>query len=164
MLTLLLLSWVWSDTTIAQAPPEEISAYRLQFVNSELSALKGSAQNKAEKVFNPTSDVSDILKTKLDSVILKNKKFKYAQGYRILVHSGTSSEEVVKIKDQLSTLVPLQPIYSVYKQPTFRIKLGDYADRVEAVSILYQISKDFPNAIVVQDQIMVLKEKPSEVK
>jgi hypothetical protein len=144
-------------------PPENTSAYRLKFENQSSNASSPTKETSGQDI-KSSYDVSSLLQSKIDSITLKNKKMKYAQGYRILVYTGTSSEEVSKIKEQVVSLVPTQSVYSVYKQPTFRLKVGDYADRVEASSVLYQISKDFPNAIVIQDQILILKDKPSESK
>ena len=141
-----------------------------QSLNEDVGQYRPKFNQVAEKVVEPiapqpfvaTVDVTRQLNARLDSIANKNKRFKYAQGYRILVYTGASSEEVAKVKEQVVALVPSESVYNVYKQPTFRIKVGDYFDRVEAGGTLGTLKKDFPNAILIPDQIVILKEKSSD--
>jgi hypothetical protein len=148
----------------AQTGAEDVSAYRPKY---NLAVDQIEATNNAQitkQPFAPKLDVTRQLNAKLDSLALKNKRFKYAQGYRILVYTGASSEEVAKIKEQVVALVAEEPVYSIYKQPTFRVKVGDFMNRVDAGASLQLLKKDFPNAILIQDQIVILREKVSEQK
>jgi len=139
---------------------EDVSQYRPKYN----LAVEQIAAPTARQPFVGIMDVTKQLNAKIDSLAIKNKRFKYAQGYRILVYTGGSSEEVAKIKDQVIILVGSEAVYSVYKQPTFRIKVGDYMNRVEAGSVIQTLKKDFPNAILIPDQIIVIKEKLGEQK
>ncbi|TAH26851.1 MAG: hypothetical protein EAZ07_02960 [Cytophagales bacterium] len=141
---------------------EEVSKYRLKY-NTSIEE-NGDIDNNSKQDFIPTLDVTKQLNQKLDSIALKNKKFKYAQGYRILVYTGSSSEEVNKIKAKVIEIVGSEPVYSVYKQPTFRIKVGDYLNRVDAGRVIMLLKTDFPNAILIPDQIIIIKDKSSEQK
>lgn len=141
-------------------------------VNDDVSLYRPKYKLVADQITTPTArqpyvpamDVTKQLNAKIDSTAIKNKRFKYAQGYRILVYTGAGSEEVAKIKDQVSILVGTEAVYSIYKQPTFRIKVGDYINRVEAAGVMQTLKKDFPNAILIPDQILIIKEKSSEQK
>ena len=160
----LLLQFATTRYCMAQAGAEDVSAYRPKY---HLAVEQIEATNNAQTTkqpFAPKLDVTRQLNAKLDSLALKNKRFKYAQGYRILVYTGASSEEVAKIKDQVVALVGDEPVYSIYKQPTFRVKVGDFMNRVDAGASLQLLKKDFPNAILIQDQIVILKEKASDQK
>ena len=47
------------------------------------------------------------------------------------------------------------PVYPQYKQPTWRVKVGDYFSRIEAQQVLLRIKDLAPNAIIVAEQINV---------
>lgn len=141
-----------------------------QPVNEDVGKYRPKYNVVAEPVTGPvvrqpfvaTADVTKQVNARLDSMAVRNKRFKYTQGFRILVYTGASSEEVAKVKEQVVALVPYESVYNVYKQPTFRIKVGDYSNRVEAGGVLGTLQKDFPNAILIPDQIVILKEKAAD--
>ncbi|MFN0049166.1 MAG: hypothetical protein ACKVOU_08600 [Cytophagales bacterium] len=98
------------------------------------------------------------LKVITDSITQANKLIKYAVGYRILVYSGINKEEANKAKVALYHLLPNEDNYNVYRQPNYRVLLGNYADRLQAYRTLkLEVSKLFPNAIVIQDNILIKK-------
>jgi hypothetical protein len=43
----------------------------------------------------------------------------------------------------------------VYNQPTFRVKVGDFVDRLDAQRVYAGLLADFPNAMVVQDKVEI---------
>ncbi|MCY5908922.1 SPOR domain-containing protein, partial [Salmonella enterica subsp. enterica serovar 1,4,[5],12:i:-] len=47
-------------------------------------------------------------------------------------------------------------VYNQFRQPRFRVKVGDFTSRVEANYILNDLKQIFPNAMVVPDQINLL--------
>lgn len=91
-----------------------------------------------------------------DSITETNKKIKLAKGYRILVYAGNNKEEANNIKANTYRILPDIDIITEFKQPNYRIKVGDFTSRLEANRILNQkISRSFPNAIVIEDNINI---------
>jgi hypothetical protein len=45
------------------------------------------------------------------------------------------------------------PAYMLYHQPNFKIRIGDCRTRLEALKLLTQVQKDYPNAFVVKDEV-----------
>lgn len=137
---------------------EDLSVYRPKYtVSVDDSTPKSSTSSVKNSV--PQKDATRLVNVKLDSLASKNKKMKFAQGFRVLVYAGNSSEEVKKVKIKLRGLLQDDAAYDEYKQPTFRVKIGDCFSRLEAYYVLSKLQKDFPNAIVVPDQINISKEK-----
>ena len=92
----------------------------------------------------------------LDSIFESNKKIKYMEGYRILAYSGSDKDEANRAKERLYQLLPDGDVYLVYKQPTYRIKLGDFTDRLEAKQVMMKkIIREYPKAIVIKDNILI---------
>jgi hypothetical protein len=45
-----------------------------------------------------------------------------------------------------------------YKQPTYRIKLGDFTDRLDAKRFLVKlIIREYPKAIIIDDNVLIKK-------
>jgi hypothetical protein len=141
-----------------QGYKEDLSVFRPKYIaNAEDTPSK--SVSPSGKVISQ-KDVTKQLNSRIDSLAVKNKRMRFAQGFRVLVYTGNSSEEVKKIKLKLRGLLsPDEEIYDEYKQPTFRLKAGDCYTRLEAFYILNKLQKDFPNAIIVPDQINMAKEK-----
>ena len=136
---------------------EDLSIYRPKYAQTSGDTQSKNATNN--KPFTPQQDITKSLNSRIDSLSVRNRRMKFAQGFRVLVYTGNSSEEVKKVKLKLRTLLDDEPVYDEFKQPTFRVKAGDFYNRLEAYYMLSKLQKDFPNAIVVPDQINIVKEK-----
>lgn len=135
---------------------EDLSAVRPVFVNPDTLTGKSTApvattpqtfQNDASKKMNP----------RIDSLAEINKKYSTMDGYRILVYTGTSSDEAQKIRQLVYAYNSDLNVYTQYKQPSHRVKVGDFTNRVEANYILNDLKQSFPNAMIVPDQINLLR-------
>jgi hypothetical protein len=101
---------------------------------------------------------SQYVQRQLDSLKENNKSIKFIEGYRILVYAGSDKTESLQAKEKLYQIIPEYNIYAVYKQPTYRIKVGDFKDRWEANQVLVEkIRKDFPNAILLPEKVNLIK-------
>ena len=80
-------------------------------------------------------------------------KYKYAEGYRIQIYQGKDEVEAEKAEDQAKELEDFKDIsiYLAYNSPNFRVKVGDYTDRVEAYKAYIALKEIFPNALLVQE-------------
>lgn len=92
----------------------------------------------------------------LDSIYNSNKNIKYMEGYRIQVYIGENKDEANAAKEYLYKIYPQADIYTVYKQPTYRVKLGDFINRHEVKRILEKkILRSFPKAILIPDNVFI---------
>ena len=80
-------------------------------------------------------------------------------GYRIQIISVSGKnarEESHLAKLQFMTLFPdFDPnqIYSLYQPPFFKVRVGNYRNKFEALKFYKMVMKDFPNAYLVKGQI-----------
>ncbi len=115
----------------------------------------GSTTGLALPAYNNSLRVNSLL----DSIYSVNKNIKFMEGFRIQVFNGDSKEQANEAKEYLYKIFPNADIYTVYKQPTYRIKLGDFTSRHDAKRVLEKkILKAFPRAILIPDNIF-LKQK-----
>jgi hypothetical protein len=91
----------------------------------------------------------------MDQIALTNKSVRYAQGYRIQIYSGNSRDEATNARNRSYALYPEITPHIVYNQPTFRVKVGDFVDRLDAQRVYAGLLAEFPNAMVVQDRIEI---------
>ncbi len=91
------------------------------------------------------------------------------QGFRVQVLNTQDKQDAIQLEedakawwrsltaserpDGLQTL----DVHNVYRQPYYRIRLGDFATRSEADNALAFIQQRFPNAFVIPDMVTVIR-------
>ncbi|MCU0429631.1 MAG: hypothetical protein MUF42_06625 [Cytophagaceae bacterium] len=101
----------------------------------------------------PVGDDTRKVNEKLDSIRVFNGSISIAEGYRILLYNGNSSEASRDVRLQAASLFPSIRTYIEWKAPSFKVKLGDFQDKLEAYYVLSELQKSFPTAIMVPDKI-----------
>lgn len=96
-------------------------------------------------------------------------KIDFIDGYRVQIFfdSGNNSKSNAEAaKTKFSTQYPEVPIYLSFKEPNFKVRVGDFRTRNEARGFLKQISIEYPNAFVIKDEIklpsLILKAEGTE--
>ncbi len=93
----------------------------------------------------------------LDSLIEKNKnlnKIKNSMdGFRIQLFSGTERNNANQLKAKFLAAYPTVPAYLIYQQPYFKLRVGDFRNRMEAQYLFNHLSAEFNQAILVADKI-----------
>ena len=86
-------------------------------------------------------------------------------GYRIQVYSDNNQRmaraNADRIASQISSQYPLLGVYMAYKAPYWRLKVGDFLTREEAVDMMAELKKSFGSLaaemIIVRDRINVIE-------
>lgn len=89
----------------------------------------------------------------LDTIALRNRTIRYAQGYRIQIYVGDERTEVDNAKRLTYQNFPELNPYLTYRQPTYRLKVGDFMRRLDAERYLAQIRQQFSSAILLPDKV-----------
>lgn len=135
---------------------EDLSIVRPVFINPDtLTGKPTTPVVTTPQAFS--NDASKKVNARIDSLAEINKKYSTMDGYRILVYTGTSSDEAQKIRQLVYAYNSDLNVYTQYKQPSHRVKVGDFTNRVEANYILNDLKQSFPNAMIVPDQINLLR-------
>ena len=88
--------------------------------------------------------------------IAYNTAFPVMPGYRIqlFMESGnTALEKAEKIIEKFQEKYKVVPAYITFGEPYYRVRIGDFRTRLEAIKFLDQIQKHYPQAWVVKDNI-----------
>ena len=92
----------------------------------------------------------------LDLLIEGYKEQKKIEGYKIQLYSGRSRMEAVKVKSSFhSKFGESESADIVYQQPNFKIRVGNYRDRLAANKWLQIYKIDFPSSFIVKDEIKI---------
>lgn len=109
---------------------------------------------QASRSYAQVAAVNDTL---INSVIAKqiriNQKKLSMPGYRIQIYVGGKRDKANEIKSSFNNSFPDIPAYIAYQQPNFKVRVGDFKSRLEALNILDQIKANYEVAFVVKDDI-----------
>jgi len=118
-----------AQTTICDNPADTGSVARLDIhAPKGLNALleKNRRNNKAEKTF---------------------------EGYRIQIYAGQNRQKAQKIKSEFYKEFPKAKAYIVYQQPNFKIRVGNFRNKMEAQELYYDLKTAFPSVLIVPTEI-----------
>ena len=115
-------------------------------------AFVGNAQNRGSLNLNQDS--------KIETLIQKQKSLysidSSSSGYRIHIFMEIGNEALKNaeaMKRKFEAAFPDIPIYLTYAEPYFRLRAGDFRNRVEAEKCLRRIKPQFREAFVTSDII-----------
>jgi hypothetical protein len=135
---------------------ENLADFRPKYkVEEETGTSAASTPASSQTNVRPSNDVTAKVDAAMDQMAVANKSVRYAQGYRIQIYSGNNRDEANNARNRSYALFPEITPHMVYNQPTFRVKVGDFVDRLDAQRVYAGLLADFPNAMVVQDKVEI---------
>mgnify|MGYP006290655951 FL=1 len=125
-----------------------------------ISGSNSFAQSSYEgKVIVHNDPLFDTLMYQFDSV----QRMKAANpdnmgidGYRVQIFfdSGTySGDRAREVKEEFEENFEGIRAYVTWKAPNYRVRVGDFRSRLDAEKFLNDLTKDYPNAWVIKDEI-----------
>ncbi|RLD60442.1 MAG: hypothetical protein DRJ01_09655 [Bacteroidetes bacterium] len=99
---------------------------------------------------------SKSIETLVNKFISINKKQRGIKGYRIQIFSASGQQAREEAKNVRTEFISNYPdfdyrlIYPLYQPPFFKIRVGDYRTKEEALKFYKQVVKKFPNSYIVK--------------
>jgi len=115
----------------------------------------GLTDPKKTQFIEPKYAVNKQLDTVLDSIDRYNLSRKFIDGYTIQIYSGLKREDALNSKKKLGGSLPDIKSEVAYEQPNFRVKAGQYFNRLDAQRDYIMIKRYFPSAIVIPDKVSI---------
>ena len=107
----------------------------------------------------PYTPLQGHIRQELDSIskvaYLENKKGKYVEGYVIQVYSGNSRDEANRARYKMHEFFPELDPKVAYYQPNFRVKAGQWTDRLKAHRTYQQVKEEFPRALLIPERFLI---------
>ena len=153
--------------TVAAVPAEDLTRYRPAFpaptapaaaaptVAPRTAAALASAAKAAAPV--PTNHVNAPMEQRLRDQAFTNQNVKYTSGYRIKAYSGFEREQAMSIRRQVIAHYPDETDYLTFKQPVYRLYIGDYTTKLDAARGLAKVRQFAPKADLEPMQVLLNK-------
>lgn len=75
------------------------------------------------------------------------------QGYRLQILSITDRKEAMLEMENFQLKYPGIPIYLKYDSPNFKLRIGDFSNKIEAHFWFMKLQEDYPHLFVVPDKV-----------
>lgn len=107
-----------------------------------------------------TGNVQIIQDSRVDTLLEKyiaiNEYNPGIEGWRIQIffEAGNYSKRMaIEAKSEFVNQYSDIPVYVIFQQPYYKVRIGDYRTRIDAEKFLKKIERKYPNAFVVRDEI-----------
>lgn len=110
------------------------------------------AQQKYTQVIS-----NEFVDSLVEKNIIENKLNDGIQGYRIQIFSHSDRKGAIEARTKFLQLFPDVEAYLIYQQPNFRVRVGDYRNKLEAHAMYKKMLSEFQQVIIVPDKIKLPK-------
>lgn len=135
-----------------------------------IQELQTPLDNGGEVTLDSDSHIDNLLQWRIHL----NEKNKTFTGYRIQIHSvssfGCDIDKLKEIRNQFEETFLTIPAYLNYFDPDFKIRVGNYRNRLECIPDLHLIRKKYPGSYAVKTNISLdelrripMQDIPSEI-
>ncbi|MBP7496436.1 MAG: SPOR domain-containing protein [Bacteroidales bacterium] len=116
----------------------------------ECSVFSQTKQGKIEVISDPRLDQL------IEKHIKLNETIDGIAGYRIQIFSesgANSRSKAENLKNEFTKKYPDIPVYIVFSEPNYKVRVGNIRNQYEALGYLKQIQLNYPGAFIVSDKI-----------
>lgn len=115
--------------------------------------LKSQTVDTVSDSTNYSSKVIIKKDLRINTIIETHKKSYKEDGYRIQLFSGNKKQPAREAKAKYISLRHKNKAHEIYQQPYFKIRVGDFRTKLEALKFQKEIVAHFPNCFIVKDEI-----------
>ncbi|MET3128540.1 putative lipase involved disintegration of autophagic bodies [Arcicella rosea] len=137
---------------------EDLSQYLPKYkqLNEASDTLNYSKKNtKKAYLTEEPMHINKKLDAILDTISLKNKSIRYANGFRIQIYVGNDRKAADDAKIYTYQTYPEIYPYLSYQQPIYKVKIGDFLNRMDAERYFVTIKENFPSAMILPDRVEI---------
>jgi hypothetical protein len=158
------------DTTrkpVSAGPVENVTKYRPVFTlpaaenpaNAAATPKPATSSAPVSKAQAPapTSHVTAQVEQRLRDQAFTNQNVKYVSGFRVRAYLGLERDQVMNIRRQIISRYPDETDYITFKQPVYRLYVGDYVNKLDAARGLARIRQFVPRAELESMQVLLNK-------
>lgn len=137
---------------------EDLALYLPKFkaLNQKNDSLN-IAKAKVSKTYTSEGplQINKKLDAVLDTIALKNKSIRYANGFRIQIYVGNDRKLADEAKIYTYQTYPEIFPYLTYQQPIYKVKIGDFLNRMDAERYFASIKDLYPSALILPDKVEI---------
>ncbi|MBI9055572.1 MAG: SPOR domain-containing protein [Bacteroidales bacterium] len=120
--------------------------------NDIFSSIQEKEQDQGDVLIFQDIRVNELVSNHIE----QNKRKGGVSGYRIRIYSNlgnTARDQSQVTKAKFYELFPEIPIYREYDSPYFKVYVGDFRSKIDAMADFKRIKRYFPSAFIVPDKI-----------
>jgi hypothetical protein len=140
---------------------EDLSEVRLKYESKPSSKKTEDKEEIQEQSSTAISQIPQQVNSQvdiaLDSIAVRNKNVRYSTGYRIQVYVGNDRRELDEAKVFIYQNFSELSTYLTFSQPTYKLKAGDFASRLDAERYYSSIKQRYSMAMIVAERIDIKK-------
>lgn len=136
---------------------EDLSAYRPDFTEA-MDTIESPENVSVEEVtanITPEHDITSEVNMLMDNIIDLKKDIKYIDGFTVQVYTGTSKEQANAARAEVYNILPDSKPEQVYNSPNFKVKVGKFYTRREALKTLAELKSKFPAPIIIPERFSI---------
>jgi hypothetical protein len=84
------------------------------------------------------------------------------KGFRVQAMSTSNRTDVLNAKSKILSIYPQHKVYLIYQAPLFKLRIGNFIEREEAVELKNELAKFLPPGIIVIPSEIELTKKEQE--
>lgn len=137
---------------------EDLSSYRPDYSDAldTLEADRSSTSaNETEIITDPQYDATEEINMLLDSISFLKANINYVDGYTVQVYTGINREQANEAKATVYKTLPDSRPVIIYDQPNFKVKVGQFYTRREALKTFAELKNAMPGVIIIPERIPV---------
>jgi hypothetical protein len=156
-----------TPATTATGPVENVAKYRPVFAAPAAGPAAGPTAAPKPAVVAapagkaaapaPTSHVTAQVEQRLRDQAFTNQNVKYVSGFRVRAYLGLERDQVMNIRRQIISRYPDETDYITFKQPVYRLYVGDYVNKLDAARGLARVRQFVPRAELEPMQVLLNK-------
>jgi hypothetical protein len=125
-----------------------------------LASIAMMFQNLSSNAQQHTGSLNIYQDQRIDSLLALNieynKAFPFISGYRIQIYMGLGNDALDNanmVRSDFEKNFPGVLVYVTFREPYYRVRIGDFRSRLEANQLLESIKRIYPDAWIIQDNI-----------
>jgi len=109
-----------------------------------------NADSNAEKINTTNTVIKD---SRIDQLNTAYKDSYQLTGFRVQIYSGNQKQPANQARSKFLRVHPKTKAHLNYIQPHFKVRVGDFRTKLEALKYKNKITAEFPNCFIVKDNI-----------
>ena len=127
-----------------------------------ITLIFSAGKLEAQVLLPATGNVEVVQDNRIDELSAMYRKMSLnnpgVEGYRVQIFfdSGSNSKHIAaNVKGDFDATYMGVKSYLSYKEPYYRVRVGNFRTLIEAVGFQKEIAVDYPNAFAVKDEILL---------
>jgi hypothetical protein len=137
-----------------------VSIYAQDEIKNNNSSKENTLSEKAKSKKGTKGGIEVFVSPEIENILNRdtelNKENGLIEGYRVQLFFGSgpnSKQKAIEIQNAFKAKYSDVPDYLVFHSPHFKVRVGDFRTRLEALQFQKKVEADFPTSFVVKDDI-----------